>query len=103
MKMSKSESSGAVEPSAPSGPRYPYGLQLSLDNESLDKLGLTLPDVGDKLMLVASVEVTSVSQSEEGSSEDKAKVRRHASMQIVAMALSDAETGSDAAKKLYKE
>jgi len=46
-------------------PEYPYGLCLSLDDESLQKLGIDqLPDVGTVMHLVARVQVTSVSQYE---------------------------------------
>jgi hypothetical protein len=42
-------------------PQYPYGLRLNLDNASVDKLGVALPKVGEKLMIEAYVEVVSVS------------------------------------------
>jgi hypothetical protein len=45
---------------APSGeqPLYPYGLSLCLNDESLKKLGMSLPAVGGTFMLMAQVEVT---------------------------------------------
>jgi len=68
---------------SPDAPRYPWGLSLSLDNDSLEKLGLTeLPALGAETMLVARVKVTSVSsnESEHGAS-------KNVSLQITAMAL----------------
>lgn len=66
-------------------PEYPYGLCISLDRESLDKLGITtLPAVGEKLQLTALVTVQSVSEYErqdEGASRD-------VGLQITDMALS---------------
>lgn len=45
------------------GPAYPWGLTIYLDDETLAKLGITqLPDVGSKLTLNATVEVTGNSQ-----------------------------------------
>lgn len=66
-----------------SGPDYPYGLSVSLEKESLDKLGMkTLPDVGDTFTMTAKVKVTSVNQS---ASEDGD--HRSASLQITDMKL----------------
>lgn len=48
----------------PEGPRYPWGLSLTLDNEALDKLGLALPDVGTKFTVMAQANVTGISSSE---------------------------------------
>ena len=45
-------------------PEYPYGLRLRLDNVVVDKLGIGLPKVGEKLMIEAYVEVVSVSANE---------------------------------------
>lgn len=67
-------------------PEYPYGLRISLDKDSLAKLGITeLPEVGATMVLQARVEVVSVSQydSSEGKSQDM-------SLQITDMSL-DAE------------
>ena len=49
-----------------SGPKYPYGLCLSLDDESLKKLGLDgdLPEVGEVLQFSAIARVTSASMNE---------------------------------------
>lgn len=44
-------------------PEYPYGLSLSLNEETLAKLGLTAPPaVGTTMMITAKVVVTSASQ-----------------------------------------
>lgn len=49
---------------------YPYGLQVRLENESLDKLDLdSLPKVGTKLTLTAEVEVSSVSERDNSGSD----------------------------------
>lgn len=43
-------------------PRYPYGLELSLDEETLAKLGITAPPaVGTTMMITAKVVVTRAS------------------------------------------
>jgi hypothetical protein len=57
------KSYGLCAPAEASKPRYPYGLCISLDQESLNKLGLE-PNcsVGDMLHIFAMAKVTSVSQ-----------------------------------------
>ena len=45
--------------------KYPYGLNIGLEQMSLDKLSMEkLPSVGDEMILTAKVSVTSVSQRE---------------------------------------
>ena len=52
-------------------PAYPYGLTLSLNRETLDKLGIKgLPAVGAVMKIVAKAVVTSVSQRQEADGED---------------------------------
>lgn len=44
------------------GPKYPGGLTLTLDNESLKKLAMSLPQVGETFTLEGVVEVIAVSK-----------------------------------------
>lgn len=58
------------EPEAPikphDGPRYPYGLEISLEDELLKKLGITkLPQVGETINIRAVGSVTSVSERQD--------------------------------------
>ena len=101
MKQSRVEKTAIEGPSEPSKPSYPYGLTLSLDNESLKKLGITkLPDVGSTLMVWARATVESVSEHE--STEDK-KPRRNISLQLTDMAIGDDGDKPSASSVLYKE
>lgn len=78
------------------GPKYPYGLCLCLDNDTLEKLGITtLPEVGQVMELKALAIVTSVGMNQE---QDGDK-RQRADLQITDMELSKA-TG-DLATKMY--
>lgn len=79
------------------GDKYPYGLSVSLENESLEKLGLkNLPKAGTIMTLTAQVKVRSVEDrdSEEGS-------RRSMSLQITSMSL-EGGTAKDAVDKALK-
>lgn len=50
MKMAPPESEVAVAPSKDNGPRYPWGLSLTLDEETIARLGLkSLPKVGTRI------------------------------------------------------
>ena len=80
------------------GPRYPYGLCLYLDSDSLAKLGIaTLPKVGSTLMLAARVTVTSVgmSQQQDGDAEMRTE------LQITDMELGGPMSNDQAAAKLF--
>ena len=71
MKLSRSEKAEDAEV-ASERPEYPYGLQLNLDQDALEKLGIELPDVGDTFFVVAVAKVLSVSErkSQEHTSQD---------------------------------
>lgn len=47
------------QPVSGEAPMYPYGLTLCLNDESLKKLGMSIPLVGGKFMLTAMVECKS--------------------------------------------
>lgn len=83
MKLDK-QAAESVVADAPEPPAYPYGLCLELDNETLEKLGLSdLPDVGDEFTIQARVKVTRASSSEtEGGG-----AQRNASLQVTALGI----------------
>ncbi|HXF44855.1 MAG TPA: hypothetical protein VNK91_01935 [Burkholderiaceae bacterium] len=99
MQLSKAESETMLSPSKPSdGPRYPYGLQLHLTTEVLDKLALAgLPEVGATVMVHARATVVSVSQREEQDG-DKQKT---CELQITDLALAPEPKDGDLARALY--
>lgn len=74
---------------APSQNAYPWGLQLRLENDELDKLKMKLPRVGDEFCLEAMVRVTNVSESQSAGN----KGDRAVSLQITKMALEPPESG----------
>ena len=67
------------------GPRYPYCLEIRLDNESLTKLGMSLPKVGSYVKIRAEACVTSVSENESKGG----KAQRSVSLQIERLAVDD--------------
>lgn len=98
MKMSTEVAKEWAEPTADDAPRYPYGLQLNLDDEALEKLGITqVPAVGTKMTLTAVVEVCSTSAYATQEGESEASV----SLQITDMELSSGQQAGDAATLLY--
>lgn len=66
------------EPAECDKPRYPYGLCLYLDTETLKKLGITdLPKVGTQLKVQALATVVSVgmNQHQDGDTEQRAELQ----------------------------
>jgi hypothetical protein len=106
LQISAREQRKQMEPSsiATDGPRYPYGLAISLDTETLEKLDVGRLTAGDTVLLVGKATVRSVSTSE---SEDGGK-RRDVSLQITDLCLeggADDDDDTDAAAvaaKLYE-
>lgn len=78
-------------------PKYPYGLEINLNKESMEKLGLdkALPTIGQMLTLTAVVKVTSVRQEEE-----QKETCHYSTLQITAMELTPAKEQIDA-KAMY--
>ena len=85
-----------LEPSEPKGPEYPYGLRVSLDEESISKLNIKeLPQDGSSLTLIANVNVV-----ESGDVSRQGKRQRRLGLQITDMALEE-KVSKDKLKTLY--
>lgn len=99
MKLSKSSREETAKPMALAEPQYPYGLAIRLDNDSLEKLGMSeLPKAGKKMKLMAMVEVVGASQHTMKGGKDMKNVE----LQITSMGL-ESESEKDASKELYGE
>lgn len=100
MKLSDSEIKERNSPASivSEGPRYPWGLGIQLEDETMGKLGIAgLPKVGDVLMVQARVKVTGAMENEHEHGK-----HRSAQLQIVDMGIGpDEGEGGDAAEKLY--
>lgn len=96
MKMSKQEAKEQNSLSPGEEPRYPWGLRLDLGNESLDKLSMAMPAVGDKMLVYAMATVTSIHASESEGSEK----HRSVGLQVTSLAVEpESESQSDAADR----
>lgn len=97
MKMSREEAKEYSEPMATDAPEYPYGLCIDLNDDSLEKLGITsLPAVGTVVTIQAKAIVTSTSSNSTQGGEQEMR----ASLQITDM---EVETGDakSAVQRLY--
>lgn len=91
----KAREEKVAEPATADRPVYPWGLEVRLDEDALEKLEMdALPEVGAALMLHARVEVTSVSDRE---NVEDGKTHRHrdVSLQITDLALAPAPADAD--------
>lgn len=64
MKITKKEVKGKSAPCCgldSSSSRYPYGLEIRLDDEVMKKLGIDLPEVGKEISIVAKATATEAS------------------------------------------
>lgn len=93
------ENSACCVGDSPDEPRYPYGLELSLDEEALAKLGITAPPaVGTTMMITAKVIVTRASSYQTQGNDPESS----SAWQITDMECSSAQGGQKgAASALY--
>jgi hypothetical protein len=99
MKMSASEAKEySGDTIASDSPEYPYGLCIRLDDDALEKLGITaLPAIGTEMMVMAKVIVKSTSAYSRQGGEDHKDVE----LQITDLELGQASASGDAATALY--
>lgn len=87
------EESGAT----PEAPKYPWGLCIDLNEDTLKKLGITdLPAVGSSMLITAKADVQSAGESQYQGDDTK---RMNLSLQITDMSMSPA--AKDVAASLY--
>lgn len=85
-------------------PVYPYGLSVHLDEDAIEKLGLSeLPKVGKTMKLVALVDVTSVEERENTTGGKETHRHRSIGLQITDLALEAKAAGKSTTEKLYEE
>ena len=87
-------------PDVKDGPKYPYGTCLTLDGDTIEKLGLDpLPKVGTQVRLDAIATVTSISSRQTFGGETRDCVE----LQVTDLALGDAGEDDEPkrAAKLY--
>jgi hypothetical protein len=64
MENTPQEAQQMVNPTASDAPKYPWGLSICLNDDSLDKLGVkTLPAVGTEVTIVAKATVAATRES----------------------------------------
>ncbi len=101
LKMSREERKeyGEVAVTDSEGPQYPYGLCIDLDDDTLEKLGITsLPAVGTAIQFTARAVVKSTSSNQYEGSEPESRM----SLQITDIEPGDASrSSSDSATALY--
>lgn len=100
MKMSPEEAKeyGAID--IGEAPQYPYGLSIDLDDDALEKLGITaLPKVGSEMMITAKCVVKSVSSNQMQGGDAESRV----CLQITDMDVGQTENAQNdnRASKLY--
>lgn len=100
MKLPKREKTAEAPTVAADAPEYPYGLEIHLEKEQIGKLGLGTPKAGTELLLMARVEVRSVTVTDEKGG----KGYKSMALQITDMGFSAPELDTKAiAKRLYGE
>lgn len=80
-------------------PEYPYGLSITLNTEQMEKLGLAMPELGEKFELRAYACVTSTHESKDKG----APLYQSVSMQIEDLEVHKKSEKKDVAKVLYDD
>lgn len=100
MKLDGAKEQGQAVNPVNNSPRYPYGLNIRLENDSIEKLDIEeMPEVGEVVMIMAHAKVESVSMNEQADG----KKYKSISLQITDMSLSEMEEKKDIMKAMYGE
>jgi hypothetical protein len=100
MAMKKQEATEMCQPCCPGedkGPKYPYGLNIRLEEDSIAKLGLKeMPEAGSVMLVMAkaNVDECSVRDTQEGK-------RRYICLQITDLSVAPGTPKKEAGEALY--
>lgn len=105
LKLSKAEKKEQVSENKAPRMEYPWGLSISLDEDTMEKLGIKgVPGVGDEFHFVCVAHVTSARQSEyEESGMSKSIDLQLSDMAIIKHEAADEDDPDDSAAKESKE
>ena len=101
MKMSKKQSKGEFAIAETEGPRFPHGLSIHLNGDSMKKLGFTeLPAVGTEMIVVGVGKIASASENRRQNGID-----RDMSIQLERIEVEplNEDTAADAVTKAIKD
>ncbi len=85
-------------------PAIPYGLSITLDDKSLDKLGFkTLPNVGDRMVVAAIGRVESVSERTSERTKDRDVHIQLEKLDVSPVPARKAKTAEDAVSEAIKD
>lgn len=96
----KAQSAVYEDTSTGDGPKYPWGLRLHLNQETMAKIG-ELPAVGTELTLTIRVKVTEYSQ-EEVEINDKTVLRKSGALQVTGIQMPGGNK-TPVAEKMYPQ
>lgn len=91
--MKKKRDSYAVP--SPSEEKYPYGLSLHLDADTMEKLGIEMPEAGDVVRFEGKAQVRSTSKNTSISGDQSQSV----DLQITALKIEDTDTADEGASE----
>lgn len=99
MKLSEEKQKDMKSETVLGGAEYPYGLQITLDNDSLLKLGIEeLPDITSSIVIHAVAKVTSISINRNEDKENK-----QVALQITDMEIGRIKKDTRMEDKFYKQ
>jgi hypothetical protein len=102
MEMSKEEAKEYSAPSESEAPKYPWGLCLTLNDDSLEKLGVkTLPAAGSVVTITAKATVSGIRETQTQGGDSEASM----DLQITDMTIDGIDTDlmGRAQEKLYSK
>lgn len=98
MKLSEEKQKDMKSETALGGADYPYGLQITLDNDSLLKLGIEeLPDITSSIVIHAIAKVTAISINK------NEKENKQVALQITDMEIGGIKKDDRMENKFYKK